>query len=77
MEELVLKLNALPNSYFGFVMGIVAYCKQNPNRVRKVLDFINSTDGVTPSEVVRFVMEQPDFQEYTVRREDRVAEPVG
>lgn len=77
MEELVLRLNSMPNSYFGFVMGIVAYCKQNPNRVRKVLDFIDSTDGVTPSEVVRFVMEQPDFQEYTIRDNSRVVEPIG
>ncbi len=77
MEELVLKLNALPNSYFGFVMGIIAYCKQKPGRTEKVLGFINNTDGVTPSEVVKFVMEQPDFSEYTVRREDRVAEPIG
>lgn len=76
MEELVLKLNSLPNSYFGFVMGIIAYCKKSPKRVDKVLAFIDTTDGVTPSDVVKFVMDQPDFKEYAVR-DNRVAEPVG
>ncbi len=76
MEELVLKLNSLPNSYFGFVMGILAYCKHKPGRVEKVLEFINNTEEVTPSDVVGFVMDQPDFQEYAIQ-DYRVAEPIG
>ena len=28
------------------------------------MEFLNSSDNLTPSDVVRFVSEQPDFHEY-------------
>ncbi len=28
MEELIIKLNNIPNSYFGFVAGITAYAEK-------------------------------------------------
>ena len=64
MEELVKKLNQIPNSYFGFVMGIVTYAKRKPERLEKVLNYINSSENLTPSDIVKFVMIQPDFHEY-------------
>lgn len=63
MEELVNKLNAIPNSYLGFVAGIVAYASQKPERLRKVMNFIDSSANLTPSDIVKFVMSQPDFHE--------------
>ena len=63
MEELVRKLNAIPNSYFGFVAGIVTYAKRKPERLKKVMGFIASTENITPSDVAKFVMSQPDFHE--------------
>lgn len=65
MEELITKLNAIPNSYFGFVAGIVTYVKQKPSRLDDILQFINcAPDNLTPSDVVKYVMEQPDFHEF-------------
>jgi hypothetical protein len=64
MEELVNRLNAIPNSYFGFVTGIVTYAKMKPERLQKIMDFINSSDNLTTSDIVKFVMLQPDFHEY-------------
>ena len=64
MEELVKKLNAIPDSYFGFVAGIVGYAKMKPERLEKVIEFLNSSDELTSSDVVKFVMSQPDFHEY-------------
>lgn len=64
MEELVNKLNAIPNSYFGFVAGIVTYAKMKPERLKKVMNFMDSSNNLTPSDVVKFVMSQPDFHEY-------------
>lgn len=63
MEELVQKLNGIPNSYFGFVVGIVTYVKKKPERLKKVLTFIDNSNNLTTSDVVRFVMMQPDFHE--------------
>lgn len=64
MDELYDKLNAIPDSYFGFVMGILSYAKRKPERLEKVLTFLNETPDLTSSDVVKFVMDQPDFHEY-------------
>ncbi|MDD5866689.1 MAG: hypothetical protein PUC75_03500 [Lachnospiraceae bacterium] len=72
MEELVKKLNAIPNSYFGFVAGIVTYAKKKPERLKKVIKFIDSSDNLTPSDVVKFVMTQPDFHEYGLGEKEMV-----
>ena len=64
MDELYTKLNAIPDSYFGFVMGIISYAKRKPERLDKVLRYLNEAPNPTSSDVVKFVMEQPDFHEY-------------
>lgn len=63
MEELMKKLNAIPDAYFDFVMGIIAYAKRKPERLEKVLNFLDASDDVKSSDVVAFVMSQPDFYE--------------
>jgi hypothetical protein len=72
MEELINKLNSIPNSYFGFVAGIVTYVKQKPSRLDSLLAFINGSDNLTPSDIVKFVMDQPDFHEYGLALNERV-----
>ena len=64
MEELINKLNAIPNSYFGFVAGITTYVRQKPARLNTVLEFINYSENPSTSDIVEFVMGQPDFHEY-------------
>lgn len=59
MEELVNKLNAIPNSYFGFVAGIVTYAKRKPERLQKILNFIESSKDLTPSDVVNLLCCNP------------------
>ena len=61
MEELITELNAVPDSYFGFVMGIVAYANKKPERVEKIKKFIDTSDGLTTTDIVGFVMKQSDF----------------
>ena len=64
MEELTKRLRSIPNSYFGFVAGIMSYAKRKQERVSKVINFLDDTPDATPSDVVKFVMMQPDFHEY-------------
>lgn len=63
MEELALRLYGISDSYFDFVAGIIAYAKKKPERLRKVLEFMDSRNDLTSSDVVEFVMKQPDFHE--------------
>ena len=46
------------------MIGAVTYAKRSPERMQKVLDFIDSSCDLSPSEVVKFIMSQPDFHEY-------------
>ena len=64
MEELVKKLHAIPDSYFGFVAGIATYAKKKPERLQKILKFIDTSAELTTSDVVKFVMTQTDFHEH-------------
>ena len=72
MDELISKLNSIPNSYFGFVAGIVNYAKARPDRLNTVLQFIDNSENLTPSDVVEFVMDQPDFHELSVGEKELV-----
>ena len=64
MEELENKLKAIPDSYFGFVVGILTYVKQKPSRLQKVLRVIDSSEDLTSSDIVKFISDQPDFHEF-------------
>ena len=65
MEELREKLIAIPDSYEDFVLGILNYAEKKTSRLRAVLQFIGENEGVSSSDVVKFVMEQSDFHEYS------------
>ena len=75
MEELVAKLENVPDSYFGFVAGVVAYAKTKPDNLKKVLRFLNDNPDLSSSEILRFVVTQPDFHDYGLGAKQR--ESVG
>lgn len=70
MEELYNKLNAFPDAYFGFIMGVITYVKQKPGRLEKVMEFLDSSDKLTTSDVASFIMSQPDFHEFGASRQN-------
>lgn len=65
MEELIRKLNAIPGSYFAFVAGISSYAEKKPERLQKVIEFIDSAENPCPSDIIEFISDQPDFHEYS------------
>jgi hypothetical protein len=65
MDELYAKLKAIPDSYYGFIIGIITYTKKKPERLDKVLRFLEENHDVTSSDIVKFVMDQPDFHDDT------------
>lgn len=64
MEKLCARLNSFQDTYFGFVIGVTSYVKQNPERFKKLMEFLNSSDSLTTSDVVEFIFNQPDFQAF-------------
>ena len=63
MEELYNKLIAVSDSYFGFVMGILAYAKKKPEKISVIIDYINENKNLTSSDIIEFISLQPDFHE--------------
>ena len=63
MEELYSKLCKIPDSYYAFVLGITEYCKKKPERLSKMMDFLNYNQNIGSSEVVEFMVKQPDYYE--------------
>ena len=73
MNELYAKLNAIPDSYFGFVMGIISYAKKKPEHLDAVLQYLDNATNPTSSDVVKFVMDQPDFHEHGLGLKEMVS----
>ncbi|MBE5902455.1 MAG: hypothetical protein E7280_11230 [Lachnospiraceae bacterium] len=72
MEELLTRLNTVPNSYFGFVAGISNYAKQSPERLQTVLSFLRNHSNLSTSDIIEFVSQQPDFFEDEPRNEQLI-----
>ena len=64
MEELYKKLNAFPDAYFGFVIGVITYAKQKPERVGKILEYLDSSENLSTSDIIKFISDQPDFHDF-------------
>jgi hypothetical protein len=61
MEALIEKLYSVEDSYFAFVAGVVAYAKESPVHLQKILDYMDDTPDALSSDILQFVMTQPDF----------------
>lgn len=61
MEELISRLNALPNSYFEFVDSVIDYVEEKEEHLNLIIGFLDSNPSATPSDVLRYITFQPDF----------------
>ena len=67
MEDLYYTLNNLPDSYFEFVDSVMSYVKKKPERLAAVQDYIKSNLSASTSDILHFIMKQPDFFEDDVK----------
>lgn len=63
MNELISNLNMIQGSYLSFVIGAASYASKKPERLIAVINYLNSSDSLTASDVVEFILDQPDFFE--------------
>ena len=63
MEDLIERLNKIDDSYHDFILGISEYAKKKPERLEKVMEYLNQNPDANASEIVYFVSTQPDFNE--------------
>ena len=72
MDELYERLNKISDSYFAFVLGIVSYVKMKPSRLDVVLTFLRDNENAKSSDVVKFISEQLDFNEFNLGLKEKV-----
>lgn len=61
MEELIEKLNKLPNAYFEFIDSVVDYAEEKESHFELIMGFLKDNSSVTPSDIIRLISTQPDF----------------
>ena len=71
MESLTIKLNNVEDSYYGFIVAVLTYVKNNKSRLEVVENFINNHPSALSSDILEFISEQDDF--YDDAAEDVVA----
>lgn len=72
MDELTRRLNAIPDTYSDFVAAITSYASRTPERLQKVLNYLDTEGDLTTADVIRFISDQPDFYEYAAPPEEKV-----
>lgn len=65
MTELIKKISEISDVYEDFVLGVISYAKKDPAHVRILNDYLEDTPDLTTSDVVEFIIRQPDFHRYS------------
>ena len=63
MNELTAKLENISDAYVSFVHAVQVYAKKKPERLKRVLEYIDNNQNALSSDILEFVFKQPDFKE--------------
>lgn len=61
MSEFTIRLNSVPDSYYGFVVAVLSYVKTNNIRYNKVNEYMNNNPKALTSDILEFISNQDDF----------------
>ena len=67
MKDLITRLREVPDSYIGFMAGVVIYTSRSADGMKAVTDFMDANEDLTTSDIIKFISDQPDFHDYAVR----------
>ncbi len=69
MKELVLLLSNISDAYDDFILGVINYAKKDPAHVETLKNFLSNKVELTTSDVIAFIISQPDFHDYSATKE--------
>lgn len=61
MEELIERLNKIPNAYFEFIDSVVDYADEKDAHYDLIMSYLKNNSSATPSDVIRLISTQQDF----------------
>lgn len=65
MKELIQRLSMVPDAYDDFIMGVINYAEKDTSHVEVLNNYMSGNADLTSSDIVRFIMEQPDFHDFS------------
>ena len=65
MKNLMKKVSEISDVYDDFVSGVMNYAKKDPKHVEILNDYLDNGRNLTTSDVVEFIIQQPDFHSYS------------
>ena len=68
MKELIQQLNQIPDAYDDFILGAINYTEKDPSHIKILNDFIRGKTELTSSDVIAFIISQPDFHSYSATK---------
>lgn len=63
MEEFTIRLNNVEDSYYGFVVAVLAYVKKKASRLETVTEYMDNNPNSLTSDILGFISRQDDFYE--------------
>lgn len=65
LTELIKKISEISDVYEDFVLGVISYAKKDSAHVRILNDYLEDNPDLTTSDMVEFIIRQPDFHRYS------------
>lgn len=65
MKELIKQLSNISDAYDDFILGVMNYVKRDSSHVELLNSFLRDNSDITSSDVIAFIISQPDFHKYS------------
>ena len=69
MKELLQLLSEISDAYDDFLLGVINYAKKDVSHIELLNRYMRENPNVTSSDVIAFIMEQPDFHDFSATKE--------
>ena len=63
MENFVIRLNNIEDSYYDFIVAVLVYVKKNKKRFEIVSRFMDDNPAARADDILEFISAQDDFYE--------------
>lgn len=69
MKELMQQLINISDTYDDFIFGVINFAKKDPSHIELLNDYMRNKTSLTSSDVIAFIMSQPDFRKFGATNE--------
>lgn len=70
MKELIQRLSYISDAYDDFILGTINYAKKDYSHINILKDFMRGKTNLTSSDIITFIVRQPDFHNYSAVKKE-------